>query len=176
MHVPTPLARPAALGAALAAAALLVAAPVARADDDGWQPYRGTDSDYAAGTLCPFHLHIAALVDGEETRTVSRHPDGSPATVLWRGPLILRYTNVDTGASVDRDQSGRATEYLRTDGSVLWDVPRNSHISARIHPGNPYHAVGDYLLSGGAVLLVHPDHQVEVLVQHRVENLCATLA
>ncbi|MGW3041133.1 hypothetical protein ACWC9T_14105 [Kitasatospora sp. NPDC001159] len=59
---------------------------------------------------------------------------------------------------------------------LLWVVPRTSHISAEIHHGNPYHAVGDYPFSGGAVLLAHPDRQVEVLVQHQVENLCETLA
>jgi hypothetical protein len=178
MRIRRSLSRPAALAVALAAALLAAgpAAPAAVADDGGgWQPYHGQDSDEPAGTLCPFHLYIAALVDQEETKTVSRYPDGTPAKVLWRGPLILRYTNLDTGAHVDRDQSGRATEYRRPDGSVLWEIPRTSHISARIHPGNPYHPVGDYLLSGGAVLLVHPDHQVEILVQHQVENLCDTL-
>jgi hypothetical protein len=177
MRMPSYLTRPAALGATLATAVLLLAAPAAQADDDhGWQPYHGQDSDAPAGTVCPFHLHITDLLDQEETKTVTRYPDGSPEKVLWRGPLILRYTNVDTGAHVDRDQSGRATEYRRPDGSTLWDVPRSSHISARVHPGNPYLAAGAYLFSGGAVLLVHPDHQVEALVQHRVENLCETLA
>ncbi|MFF2148058.1 hypothetical protein [Kitasatospora sp. NPDC058190] len=177
MRMPSYLTRPAALGATLATAVLLLAAPAAQADGDhGWQPYHGQDSDAPAGTVCPFHLHITDLLDQEETKTVTRYPDGSPAKVLWRGPLILRYTNVDTGAHVDRDQSGRATEYRRPDGSTLWDVPRSSHISARVHPGNPYLAAGAYLFSGGAVLLVPPDHQVEVLVQNQVENLCQTLA
>ncbi|RKT19490.1 hypothetical protein BX285_3948 [Streptomyces sp. 1114.5] len=177
MRMPPYLTRPAALAAVLATAVLMSAAPAAQADgDDGWQPYHGQDYDAPAGTLCPFHLHITDLLDQEETKTVARYPDGSPEKVLWRGPLILRYTNVDTGAQVDRDQSGRATEYRLPDGSTLWDVPRSSHISAKVHPGNPYHAVGDYVFSGGAVLLVHSDQQVEVLVQHQVENLCQTLA
>ncbi|MER7842519.1 hypothetical protein ABTZ03_01035 [Kitasatospora sp. NPDC096077] len=182
MRMPSPLARSAvlarsaALVAVLATVVLLPAAPAAHADDDGWQPYHGQDYDAPAGTVCPFHLYITDLLDQEETKTVARHPDGSPATVLWRGPLTLRYTNLDTGAQVDRDQSGRATEYRLTDGSTLWDVPKSSHISAKIHPGNPYHPVGDYVFSGGAVLLVHPDQQVEVLAQHRVENMCRTLA
>ncbi|WBP90290.1 hypothetical protein [Kitasatospora cathayae] len=177
MRMPSYRTRSAALAAALATAVLVLASPAAQADDDdGWQPYHGQDYDAPAGTLCPFHLHITDLLDQEETKTVGRYPDGSPEKVLWRGPLILRYTNVDTGAQVDRDQSGRATEYRLPDGSTLWDVPRSSHISAKVHPGNPYHAVGDYVFSGGAVLLVHPDQQVEVLAQHQVENLCQTLA
>ncbi|MGA5818086.1 hypothetical protein ACPC54_09535 [Kitasatospora sp. NPDC094028] len=177
MRTPTFRTRPAALAAALAAAVLLLAAPAAQADDDqGWQPYRNHDTDAPAGAVCPFHLHITVVTDEEETKTVARYPDGSPAKVLWRGPLVLRYTNVDTGAQAERDQSGKATEYVGPDGSTLWTVPKNSHISARIHPGNPYHPAGAYVFSGGAVLLDHPDHQVEVLVQNRVENLCETLA
>ncbi|GAA1937326.1 hypothetical protein [Kitasatospora viridis] len=179
-----------ALGAALAAtAALLLLAPAAQAagaaggggngsggsGDGGWHSYHGQDTDDPAGTVCPFHLHIASLVDQEETKTVSRYPDGSPEKVLWRGPLILRYTNVDTGAHVDRDQSGRGTQYLLPDGGTLWVLPKSSHMSARIRPGNPYHAAGDYLFSGGVVLLVHADKQVQVLAQHQVENLCDTL-
>ncbi|MFJ9692189.1 hypothetical protein [Kitasatospora sp. NPDC101183] len=176
MRMPSHLARPSALVVAVATAVLLLAAPAAQADDDGWQPYHGQDYDAPAGTLCPFHLYITDVLDQEETRTVARYPDGSPAQVLWRGPLILRYTNLDTGAQATRDQSGDATEYRLPDGSTVWDVPKDSHISAKIHPGNPYHAAGDYVFSGGAVLLVHPGGQVQVLAQNRVENLCETLA
>ncbi|MEV7021219.1 hypothetical protein [Kitasatospora sp. NPDC093558] len=176
---PFAAARPLAVVAALAAAALLAVAPTAQAhtgDGDGWQPYRSGDEDFAAGALCPFHLHIGVLVEGEETKVAARYPDGSPAKVLWRGPLVLRYTNLDSGRSVDRDQSGKATEYKLPDHSVLWLIPKNSHISARVRAGNPYHAPGDFLFSGGVTLLVHPDGQPQVLVQHQVENLCETLA
>ncbi|MFF3072012.1 hypothetical protein ACFVSN_05295 [Kitasatospora sp. NPDC057904] len=171
-------ARPLAAAAALAAA-LLTVAPTAQAHtggDDGWQPYTSGDEDFPAGALCPFHLLIGVLVEGEETKVAARYPDGSPAEVLWRGPLVLRYTNVDSGRSVDRDQSGKATEYKLPDHSVLWLIPKDSHISARVRAGNPYHAPGDFLFSGGVTLLVHPDGQPQVLVQHRVENLCETLA
>ncbi|WP_051838246.1 hypothetical protein [Streptomyces sp. NRRL WC-3742] len=172
------LTRPAALVAALATSVLLLAAPAAQAagSDDGWVPYHGQDTDAPAGTVCPFHLHITHVLEGEETRTVARYPDGSPAEVLWRGPLFLRYTNLDTGAQTVRDQSGDATEYRLPDGSTVWEVPGDSHISARIHPGNPYHAPGAFVFSGGAALLVHPDKNVQVLAQNRVENLCETLA
>ncbi|MCC9312256.1 hypothetical protein LN042_35225 [Kitasatospora sp. RB6PN24] len=53
---------------------------------------------------------------------------------------------------------------------------QTSHISAVVHPGDPYRASGDYLFSGGARLLIHPGHQIEVLEQHQVENLCDTPA
>ncbi|MBV6697685.1 hypothetical protein KV557_11170 [Kitasatospora aureofaciens] len=161
------------------AAVLLAAAPAAQArtgDDGGWQPYRSAPEDFPAGALCPFHLYIGILVEGEETKVAARYPDGSPAKVLWRGPLELRYTNLDTGRSVDRDQSGKATLYHLPDGSKLWLIPRTSHISAQVHAGNPYHAPGDFLFSGGVTLLVHPDGQPQVLEQHQVENLCETLA
>ncbi|MQS15770.1 hypothetical protein F7Q99_26765 [Streptomyces kaniharaensis] len=184
VHSVRPLARlrrPAAVVAALAAV-LLAAAPAAQArsgsgegGDGGWQPYRNTPKDYPAGALCPFHLHIGIVTDEEETRTAASYPDGSPSKVLFRGPLVLRYTNVDSGRSVDRDQSGRATLYYLPDGSRLWLVPRSSHISARIFAGNPYHAPGDFVFSGGVTLLIHPDGQPQVLEQHQVENLCETL-
>ncbi|MFF2081545.1 hypothetical protein ACFVXG_43085 [Kitasatospora sp. NPDC058162] len=175
------LRRPSAVLAAVAsvAALLLAGAPAAGAaggDDDGWQPYRSQPRDYPAGTLCDFHLHIGIVTDGEEIRTAARYPDGSPERVLFRGPLVLRYTDVDSGRSVERDQSGRGTLDYLPDGSRLWRIPASSHISAAIHPGNPYHAPGDFLFSGGVTLLIHPDGQPQVLRQRRAENLCETLA
>ncbi|MFF7634996.1 hypothetical protein ACFZB9_17810 [Kitasatospora sp. NPDC008050] len=61
---------------------------------------------------------------------------------------------MNSGKTVDRDQSGRGTRYHRSDGSSLWEVPRTSHLSVGFHPGR----------------------QQQVLTQHRVEGLCRRLA
>jgi hypothetical protein len=172
------------LGAAIAVATLALGAPAASAatpghgdGDGGWQPYSsGGPQDLPAGTVCPFHLYVAPLLDQEQIKYAATYPDGSPEKVLFRGPLVLRYTNLDNGRSVDRDQSGFGTLYYLPGGYKLWVIPPSSHISAQIHPGDPYHAMGDYLFSGGVRALIHPGHQVQVLEQHQVENLCDTLA
>ncbi|MDH6140260.1 MULTISPECIES: hypothetical protein [Kitasatospora] len=172
------------LGAAVAVAALALAAPAATAatpahgdGGGGWHPYRtGGPFDYPAGTVCPFHLYVSVLVDQEESKTAAGYPDGSPKKELFRGPLVLRYANADSGRSVDRDQSGFGILNYLPGGYREWVIPKTSHISAVVHPGDPYHATGDYLFSGGARLLIHPGHQTQVLEQHQVENLCDTLA
>ncbi|GCD93024.1 hypothetical protein [Embleya hyalina] len=48
------------------------------------------------------------------------HPDGRPRLVAYKGPLVLRITNTNTGASTDVDASGSALVEYRTDGSQMW--------------------------------------------------------
>ncbi|MGF1430345.1 hypothetical protein [Kitasatospora sp. LaBMicrA B282] len=171
--------------AALAAAAVLLAAPLAQAQGTqaaaaqgggGWRPFRSQPEDDPAGTVCSFHLHLGIVSDGEEVKTAATYPDGSPKKLLFRGPLVVSYTNLDTGRTVVRDQSGRGALSYLPDGSHLWVIPPASHLSVTVHPGDPYLAPGEYLYSGGVRMLVHPGDQPQVLTQHQGEDLCRTLS
>jgi hypothetical protein len=73
-----------------------------------WIPYEQEDVTYAAGDYCAFEVFGEVLRDKEVFRNISTYADGSPRTQLWRGPLVMRFTNMETGFSVDRNASGRA--------------------------------------------------------------------
>jgi hypothetical protein len=108
------LARTAVLGVIL----LLSSISPAAADLPGdWEPYRTEPFEVAAGTRCPFTLRGDVLKDQEEIRTFATFPDGSPRVQAIRGPLVMRFTNVESGESVVRDLSGLGLLFYEGDGS-----------------------------------------------------------
>lgn len=77
-------------------------------DDLVWEPYRTQPFTSPAGQLCDFTLHADPVADEEMVATVARFPDGSPKVEAYKGKLVVRYTNVETGATTDKDLSGNA--------------------------------------------------------------------
>lgn len=166
------------LGVAISAGLLVTASPaIASADTTGtgaWTPVTYTPRDYAAGSVCSFELTEDFPTQGVEEQVVAKNPDGTPLQTDFRGPLIAHFTNVATGAQADEDLSGDGTLYNLADGSSLWNVPDNFGLS--IHAGDPYHAQGEYVLSGQSVVWVSPTHQIAVLYQTKVVDVCAALS
>ncbi|MEZ0111792.1 hypothetical protein ABH920_005810 [Catenulispora sp. EB89] len=170
------------LGVAITAGLVVAAFPAAASADagttsaaaGGWTPVSYGSLDQPAGTDCSFELKIDFPTQGVEQRISATYPNGSPLRTDFRGPLIARYTNGATGASVDEDLSGVGTLYNFPDGSSLWNIPDNFGVS--IKPGDPYHAQGEYVLSGGEVIAITPKHQVAVLYQTKVTDVCAALS
>lgn len=163
---------------ATAAALSLAAAPsVAHAagasDPGGWQPITETDREYPAGTVCSFPLSDDVVRQAEEYRVASTYPDGAALETDFRGPLVVRYTNEATGASVQRDLSGTAQLYSLPDHSSLW--VSQAHFGLTVHPGDPYHAAGLFVLTGPAVFTVNALHQPDVISLTSVEDICDTL-
>jgi hypothetical protein len=73
-----------------------------------WEPYRTQPFTSPAGQLCEFTLQADPIADEEMVATVARFPDGSPKVEAYTGKLVVRYTNVETGATTDKDLSGNA--------------------------------------------------------------------
>lgn len=122
----------AATAAALCLTAAL-AAPAASAsggegDDAGWRPVTYPPVDYPAGERCDFAFRTEPLLDEVMVKTVATYPDGSPETELYKGALIVRITNLDTGATYDADAGGRSIVRYGPDG------------------GHVYYATGPFLL------------------------------
>ncbi|UYQ61155.1 hypothetical protein [Streptomyces peucetius] len=118
---------------AVAATALTGAAPVSAAEPVpapapalglglGWEPAPSAPWDVAAGLRCDFAIHGEQIVDEVVKRVLSTHPDGSPNLVAYKGDLVVRVTNKDTGAAYDADASGTAVVDYRSDGSQFWSV------------------------------------------------------
>ncbi|MGI5427233.1 hypothetical protein [Streptomyces sp. CA-179760] len=104
------------------ATALLGTQPATAATGEGWEPAPSTPWDVAAGVRCDFPVHGEPVVDEVVRRVLSTHPDGSARRVAYKGDLVVRVTNTETGAAHDADASGSALVEYRPDGSQLWAV------------------------------------------------------
>lgn len=164
------------IGVVVSAGLMAAAFPaVASADSSGgWTPVTYTPRDYAAGNVCAFELTEDFPTQAVEEQVVATYPDGTPLRTDFRGPLIAHFTNVATGAQVDEDLSGLGTLYNLPDKSSLWNVPDNFGVTIRA--GDPYHAQGEYVLAGQSVVSVSPTHQIAILYQTKVVDVCAALS
>jgi hypothetical protein len=123
----------AATAAALCLTAAALAAPAASASggaggDAGWRPVTYPPVNYPAGDRCDFAFRTEPLLDEVMVKTVATYPDGSPKTELYKGALVVRITNLETGASYDADAGGRSLAEYAPDG------------------GHVYYATGPFLL------------------------------
>lgn len=112
------------------AAVLALAAPATALATSPWQPFRASDFDLAAGTRCDFPLSGRVLQDGERIRTLS------DSRQEVKGPLVVRYINQDTGASVVRDLTGTALIDTFPDGSFRFTLLRGS-LAVGLGAGDP---------------------------------------
>jgi hypothetical protein len=118
------------LGAIAAVCAGLFVAPALASAASPWMPFRAADFDLPAGSRCPFALSGRVLEDRERIRTLATFPDGSPSRQRVKGPLVVRYINDDSGASVVRDLTGDAFIDTRSDGSSRFTLKHGTSWSA----------------------------------------------
>src|SRR5690606_15721238 len=104
------------------AALLAGATPAAASTAPDWEPAPSAPWDVAAGVRCDFPVHGEPVVDEVVQRVLSTHGDGSPKLVAYKGDLVMRVTNTETGAHYDADASGSALVEYRSDGSQFWAV------------------------------------------------------
>jgi hypothetical protein len=170
------------LGLAVSAGVLVTAVPAAASasasspadSSGGWTSVTYPSTDAPAGTVCQFELRTDYPTQAVQERIAATYPDGTPLQTDFRGPLIAHYTNEATGRTVDEDLSGAGTLYSLPDKSSLWLVPDN--LGVTIHPGDPFHTAGEYVLAGPSVVSVSPTHQINVLYQTRTIDVCAVLS
>ena len=143
-----------------------------------WIPFESDDVTYAAGEGCDFEVSGEVLHDQEFFRTVAMYPDGSPRTQQFKGPLIMRFTNAETGESVERNAWGNAFERFRPDGSFESLTIEEGHFIGRIRAGNQP-GPGVYYVTGSWSELVRNSDGTSSLFlgpDGTAENLCDTLA
>jgi hypothetical protein len=163
----------------LVAATLAAVAPAATASaapPGPWEPYRTEPFELPAGARCPFGLRGDVLLDRERIRTLTEHPDGSPHLQEIIGPLMMRFTNTDTGRSVVRNLTGTALLDNGSDGSfTLYLVGGHMAVGlAATDPGGPAFLV--FTGSRHAVVFGADGSRTPIYGHGPVENLCATLA
>jgi hypothetical protein len=139
-----------------------------------WKPYR--TQPFLEHGVCSFDVKGVAVYDKEEVATLATFPDGSPEREEYRGPLYIRYTNVSTGKSIVRDQSGKAWVDIRSDKTQVWRV-YDGHVGVGVKQGTVGFPAGEWLLHGDFRLTFNPTGTVKFdLIHATAVNLCHTLA
>ncbi len=97
---------------------------------------------------------------------------------LFRGALIIQYTNVKNGTKVIRDQSGVAKEKFNRDGSFASIEVISGYFGATLSPGSSLDAGVYYLGGQGTALFEHADgtETVKLGPDGTAQNLCPILA
>lgn len=136
------------------------------------------DVTWEAGEYCEFEVFGEVLVDDEYYRNVSTYPDGSPRTQLWKVPLTFRYTNTETGASVDRNLSGRSIMQYGPDEAFQSITIQRGHFGGSAKAGSEP-AQGIFHVTGRWSSMVRNDDGSSTFFtgpRGTLENLCETLA
>jgi hypothetical protein len=159
---------------AVAGTAMALLIPTAGASGDArWVPFR--TQPFTTSGVCAFTVHGDILKDEEEVRTDATFPDGSPRIQEFRGPLVIRFTNVDNGKSAVRDVSGYGRLRALADGGSVWYF--DGGFSVRVFIGNRAYPAGWYILQGKGFVTITADNTRDFHhVRGTIEDLCDTLA
>ncbi|SDP69943.1 hypothetical protein SAMN04489867_3520 [Pedococcus dokdonensis] len=145
------LAASTAAAAALALLGTAVGAAPSQAQADGgspWTPYHQEDVLVpAARSTCAFDVQETVVEDREFFRTTATYPDGSPKEQVFRGDLVMRFTNTSTGASVVHDLGGTGVFAYEPDGSPASLTSLHGPFGATLTAGSTP-ASGIYVVSG----------------------------
>ncbi|MBO0869630.1 MAG: hypothetical protein J2P15_13795 [Micromonosporaceae bacterium] len=166
--------RGAVLVAMTAGAVGFAGSPALAESPSPWQPFRSAPFTQAAGDVCAFAVHGDIVTDHELVRTLQTYPDGTPREQEFVGPLVIRYTNLSTGASVERNLTGTGWWFFDQDGTTHGNGV--GHFGIGIHAGNTNPPPGEYVLTGAFDFVLGADGTRTFSVQGgTVENLCQTL-
>ncbi|WP_097922482.1 MULTISPECIES: hypothetical protein [unclassified Streptomyces] len=106
------------LGTGHAAAAAPTTAPPR---GSGWEPAPSAPWDVAAGERCAFAIHGEPIVDEVVRRELPPPAEGVTRSA-YKGDLVVRVTNKETGAHYDADVSGSAVVDVHASGAQFWRV------------------------------------------------------
>ncbi len=140
-----------------------------------WQQFRTQPFTDAPGVECSFGLAGTIVKDEEQTRILEYYPNGNPKLQEFRGPLFIRYTNMDTGKSAVRNLSGYGWFLYQPDGGTKIFVP--SHFGYSIPTGNTAFPNGEWVFNGQLTVEITASGQVSIHFIHATdENMCVTLS
>lgn len=164
-----------ALTTTLATATPVTAAPrTGTGTGTGWEPAPSAPWEVPAGDRCDFAVSGKPLVDEVVRRVLTRHPDGTPKDVAYKGALVLRVTNTATGATYDADVSGSALVEYRTDDSQSWAV--HGPVLVGVAEGGGNLPRGLYVVDGTYAMDIGPDGYKTVTMAHGTRtDICERL-
>ena len=129
-----------------AATTLGLAAPADAGEP--WTRYHQEDSVVTAErSTCGFDVSLTVVEDRERYRTLTSWPNGSPRKQVYKGSLVMLYTNLSTGASVVHDLGSTGVFRLRKDGTPRSLTSRGGPFGTTMPVGSAPQT-GIYVLSG----------------------------
>lgn len=172
--------RLAATGIALAAAvtiAGLSSAAAGATPANPWHRYHQADFKVPAGGGCSFAVRGHVVYDREYVRVLSRFDNGKPRVELFRGPLVIQYTNLSTGTKVIRNQAGVGVEKFTRGGGFVSIKVISGHFGATLPKGSDP-SQGIYYAGGqGTALFANGDgtYTLHLGPHGTAQNLCPIL-
>ncbi|GHE64398.1 hypothetical protein [Streptomyces capitiformicae] len=140
----------------------------------GWEPAPSAPWDIDAGLRCDFPVHGEPVIDEVMQRVLDTYPDGTVKRVAYKGDLVVRVTNTDTGAFYDADARGSAIVEHRTDGSQFWAV--HGPVLVGIGEGKGNLPRGLYIIDGVyAMDISSVGYKAVNLVHGTTDDLCARI-
>jgi hypothetical protein len=164
------------LWAGTIACVIVLAIPASAAAPSPWSPLTTSPFELPAGTRCDFTLRGEVVQRKERIRTLESYPDGSPRVQEIVGQLVVRYTNVETGESVDRSLTGTALVTIEPDGSSTLSLV-GGHMSVGF--GEADEPSSSFLVFTGAgheVFFAADGTRTASFGDGPVEDICQTLA
>jgi hypothetical protein len=155
---------------------LVLAVPASAAAPSPWSPLTTSGFELPAGTRCDFTLRGEVLEGKEQIRTLETYTDGSPRVQEIVGQLVIRYTNVDTGESVDRNLTGTALVIIEPDGSFTLSLV-GGHMAVGFGAGDePSSSFLIFTGAGHEVFFAADGTRTASFGDGPVEDVCQTLA
>ncbi|MFF4758464.1 hypothetical protein [Streptomyces sp. NPDC001292] len=165
---------PLALAAVLMGVQPASAAPAGAGTGAGWDPAPSAPWDIGAGLRCDFPIHGEPVIDKVMRLVLDTYPDGTARRVVYKGDLVVRVTNTQTGAFYDADASGSAMVEHRTDGSQFWAV--HGPVLAGVGEGGGNLPRGLYIIDGVYTMDISSGGYKSVnLVHGTTDDLCARI-
>ncbi|RZU72054.1 hypothetical protein EV384_0395 [Micromonospora kangleipakensis] len=164
-----------AVASAVASFVAAVPSSASAASDDiapgAWEPAPQAAFELPAGARCDFAVRVEPIVDEVRKLTLATYEDGSPKRELYRGALIDRVTNLETGATSTADASGSALVDYRTDGSMTWYVTGPVLLGFRENAGSL--PKGLWIVDGQFVVEFSPTYEKTITMVHgTTHNVC----
>jgi hypothetical protein len=148
------------------------------ASSNKWIRYHQPNFSLDAGVARDFGVDATVVRDREFYKDVGFFSDGTVRTQLWKGPLVMDFTNADSGVTIRRDLSGRAIQEYDADGAFASILIQHGNFAAVLPPGSDP-GFGFYRVSGDwSSLSVNPDgtRAIALGVDGTAENMCDAMA
>ncbi|MFC7245000.1 hypothetical protein ACFQO7_21200 [Catellatospora aurea] len=153
------------------------AAPVQAAEagvHGGWVPAPQAGYEQPAGARCDFAVRSEPVLDEVRKLVLDTYPDGKPKRELYAGDLIVKFTNLETGASKEFDASGTAMIDYGTDGSMTWYAVGPAIFGFRVDGGNLPRGI--WVIDGVYTIAFTPTYYKTVTMVHgTTDNVCTHL-
>jgi hypothetical protein len=136
-------------------------------------PDSANTATFRAGRVCDFRLHLEPVVNNEYSLTFPAEANGDVRQIV-DGHLVTRFTNLDTGKSIDLNTSAKATLVFHEDGFTSIETSGPQVIIILAIGGRVPAA---YVLYGHGVFTQFPNGFLDIVSQTGTQfDICAALS